>query len=91
MTTSRSPIRVLKNQADSMAKMLKAVERREFPTVPHAAKIIAARDKPGLKFAVMMDDKLISIEMTWAKIHDTSEAALSAFILKYMRNQRDQS
>jgi hypothetical protein len=36
-----------------------------------------------------MDDKVLSIEMSWATIRATSEVGIAEFILKHMRNARD--
>lgn len=89
MTTAHSPLRLLKGQADNMARILKAAERGETPNVPHAAKIAEARTRDSVKFVVAMDDKWLKIEMTWATIRDTSEAGISEFIVKQMREARD--
>lgn len=89
MTTARSPLRVLKAQADNMAVLLKAAERGEKIANDIGGKIAAARQRNAVKFAVVMDDKVLSIDMTWAAIRDTSEAGISEFILKQMRESRD--
>ncbi|MEW4459477.1 hypothetical protein AB1K42_15400 [Roseibium algicola] len=89
MTTKYSPLRVLKSQADGVAKMLKAAERGEEIDARFADKIADARSRETLKFAVMMDDKIITIEMPWAKIQSTSETGLSEYILKQMRESRE--
>lgn len=72
-----------------MAEMLKKAERGEVPAIPFASNILEARSRPSIKFAVMMDDKSIAIEMTWATIRETSQAGISEFILKQMREARD--
>lgn len=89
MTTAHSPLRVLKAQADNIAKMLKMAERGEKIDVRFAEKLDAARGKDALKFAVVMDDKIISIEMPWATIRATSEVGIAEFILKQMREARE--
>lgn len=89
MTTAKSPLRVLKAQADKIAKTVKAVERGENPIEDRGGKIAAARDKPGIKFGVVMDDKVITVEMTWATIRETSEVGMAEYILKQMREARD--
>lgn len=88
MTTSRSPLSKLKAQADRTAQLLKAFDRGE--QIPHqfGEKLRAARGKPSVKFAIAMDDKLISIEMTWATIRATSEVGLAEYMLKQMRGDR---
>ena len=85
MTTSSSPIAKLKNQADNMARMLKAAERGETVANDPAGKIAAARARDTITFAVLMDDKVIKINMAWATIRDTSEPGISAYIVEYMR------
>ena len=89
MTTSRSPLRVLKGQADKIAATIKAAERGEKIDVRFAEKIAAARSKESFKTGIVMDDKIITIEMTWATIRSSSEAGLSEYILKQMRGARD--
>lgn len=89
MTTSHSPLRVLKAQADSIARTIKAVERGENPIEDRGGKIAAYLTKESFKAGVVMDDKVITIEMTWETIRKTSEVALSEFILRQMKGARD--
>lgn len=89
MTTSRSPLRVLKAQADTIAKTIKAVERGENPVEDRGGKIAAARNKPGFKVGVVMDDKVLIVDMSWTTISETSEVGLAEFILKHMRDSRE--
>jgi hypothetical protein len=89
VTTKHSPLRVLKTQAEKCASMLKAAERGEPIDVRFAAQIAAARGREKFKFAIVMDDKVITIEMPWATIRITGEVGLSEYILKLMREQRD--
>ena len=77
MTTKHSPIRSLRNQAEQIAAMLKREVGR-----PH--------EKPETNFAVIMDDNVLKITMAWSTISETSEAGLVEFILKHMRERRDQ-
>jgi hypothetical protein len=83
------PPRVLKAQADNIAAMLKAFERGEKIDSPFAAKLEAARGRDCLKFVVVMDDKVLTIEMPWATIRETSEAGISEYIVKQMPEARD--
>lgn len=88
MTTARSPLRVLKAQADDIAKTLKAAERGEV--VDGGGKLTEARrTKEAIKVAVVMDDKVLSIEIAWATICAHSEVGLGEFILKHMRESRE--
>lgn len=89
MTTSRSPLSQLKAQADKIAATLKAAERGEKIDVRFAEKIDAARAKENFKAGIVMDDKIITIEMPWELIRSTSEAGLSEYILKQMREASD--
>lgn len=89
MTTKHSPLSALKAQADKMAAIIKAAERGEKIDVRFAEKIDAARAKPSFKFGVVMDDKIITIDMPWATIRATSEAGLSEYIVRQMREARD--
>ena len=89
MTTKHSPLSVLKAQADKIAATIKAAERGEKIDVRFAEKIDAARAKPSIKFGVVMDDKIITIDMPWATIRTTSEAGLSEYIVRQMREARD--
>lgn len=90
MTTKNSPRSKIKAQADEIARRLKAAERGEKQTdVRFAEKIEAARrDKETIKFGIVMDDKVITIDMPWEMIRDTSEAAMSEYIVKQMSEAR---
>lgn len=90
MTTSQSPLRVLKAQADSIAKTIKQAERGEPVPLEFAAKLRAARAKNEFVVGVVMDDKLIKITLPWMLLQNTSEVALAAYILKHMRGEREQ-
>jgi len=68
---------------------MKAAERGENIADDPAGKIVAARVRESVKVAVAMDDKILTIELTWKMIAATSEVALSEFILKNMREKRE--
>ena len=89
MTTAQSPLSALKAQADKMAALLAAAERGEKIDVRFAEKIEAARGKESVIFGVVMDDKILKIEMPWARIKETGEVGVSEFILKHMREARE--
>lgn len=89
MTTKNSPLSALKAQADKIAETIKRAERGEKIDVRFAETIKAARGKESFKVGIMMDDKLITIEMPWATIESTSEVGLAAYILKQMREDRN--
>lgn len=90
MTTSQSPLSDIKRQSDKIAKTLKSIERGDIGVdVANTAKIAESRKRSTFKFAVFMDDKIINIELSWEKIRDTSEVALSEYISKLMIDKRD--
>lgn len=85
MSTSSSPAWKLKAEADKMARMLKSAELGEkLPNDP-AGKMAAARKTDRIKFALVMDDKILTIEMTWARIKEMREREISEFIVGHMR------
>ena len=89
MTTRYSPISALKAQADKIAAALKAAERGDKIDARFAEKIVAARANPSFKVGIVMDDKVITIEMLWTTIRSTDEAGLAEYILRLMREARD--
>lgn len=89
MTTKNSPTSVLRNQADRIANSLKRAERGEWIGGGFDAKIVEARSRPGFKAGIVMDDKVIVVEMPWSVIRDTSEAGLSEYILDQMRESQE--
>jgi hypothetical protein len=81
---------VLKAQADKIAAALKAVERGEAVDIIDArGKFAAARHKEAVKFAVIMDDKTLAIEIRWDTIRQMSETGIAEWILRYMRGARE--
>jgi hypothetical protein len=91
MTTRHSPLRILKLHADRIAALLKKIERGEKATDDLGGNLAASRTKQSVKFGVVMDDKFLSIDMPWALIRKSSEHALSEYVLKQMRETRDDS
>ena len=89
MTTSHSPLSALKAQADRIAATIKAAERGEKIDLRFAQKIEEARGKESFKVGIFMDDKVITIDMPWVTIRDTTEVGLAEYILKQMRGARD--
>ena len=86
MTTRSSPITALKAQAEKIATMLKIAQRGGRVDATFAEKISAARrDKDHIKFGVVMDDKIITVEMPWTVIDATEERALAKYILDLMQ------
>jgi len=89
MTTARSPLAALKAQADKIAAALKSAERGEKVATDPAGKIAKARAGESVTFAVVMDDKILKITMTWATIRVTAEAGIAEYILLRMREARE--
>jgi len=89
MTTKHSPISALRAQADHIASMLKAAERGDKIDVRFAEKIAAARANESFTVGIVMDDKIIKLEMPWTVISGTDQAGLSEYILDQMRETRD--
>lgn len=89
MTTKNSPLSALKSQADRIAKVIKQVERGENPIEDRGGKIASARGRESVKVGVVMDDKVLTIDLAWAKIRETSEVAMAAWILDLMRERRE--
>ncbi|UPT53182.1 hypothetical protein [Synechococcus phage Ssp-JY42] len=90
MTTKHSPLRALKAQATNIAAILKAAERGEKIDARFAAKIEAARAQESFKVGIIMDDKIITLDMPWATIQGTSETALVEYIVRQMQETRDE-
>lgn len=89
MTTANSPLSQLKGQADRIAALLKSAERGEKIDARFAEKIKVARTKDSFKTGIVMDDKVITIEMPWAMIRSTDENGLAEYILNLMREAKD--
>lgn len=89
MTTKSSPIQALKAQANKIAATLKAAERGEKVDATFAEKIAAARATKGsIKVGIVMDDKIITLEMPWGTISSISEWELSKYIVDQMQEAR---
>lgn len=89
MSTSKSPAWKLKAEADNMAKIIKAVERGEKVAADPAGKMAAALARGSVKFGIVMDDKIITIDMPTTTIRETDEAGISEYIVQHMRGQRE--
>jgi hypothetical protein len=72
-----------------MSAALKAAERGETIAHDPGGKIAAARKTERVKMGLVMDDKVITIEMTWVTIRETSQAGIAEYILNLMREARD--
>jgi hypothetical protein len=85
MTTSSSSLRVLTAQSNKIAATLKAAERGEG----NADVMVKARATGKAVIAIVMDDKLVTLTIPLATIKNSSEVALAAYVLKHMKEQRD--
>jgi hypothetical protein len=85
MSTAQSPAWKLEAEADKMAKIIKAVERGEKVAADPAGKMAAALARGSVKFGIVMDDKIITINMPTATIRETDEAGIAAWIIEHMR------
>jgi hypothetical protein len=88
MTTKNSPLRVLKSQADQIAAVITAAERGEKVGNIFAEKIEAARNMESVKIGIVMDDKVVTLDIPWVTIRSTGEVGLAQFILDQMRETR---
>lgn len=88
MTTSQSPRSAIKAQSDMIAKLLKAVERGEHPIEDVGGKIAASLASGKVKVGIVMDDKVVTMDMPWPTVKVTSEVALSDMIGRYMRGEK---
>lgn len=79
MTTAQSPVAKLKAQADEIARRLKQGVRGELSSFPK---------KDRIKFGVVMDDKVLTVEMAWDAIVEADEGSLSEMILREMQEKR---
>lgn len=89
MTTKHSPRSALQAQANQIAATLKAAERGDKIDVRFAEKIKEARITESFKVGIVMDDKIIKIEMPWTRIAESDEAGLAEYILGLMLETRD--
>jgi hypothetical protein len=89
MTTAQSPLNLLQTQARKMAVALKAAERGEKIASDPFGKIAAARARPSIKFVVVMDDKVLAMEIPWQVVRETSEDGLVEWIVGQMRESKE--
>jgi len=85
MSTSQSPRRKLKAEASKMARILKDVAAGKSVVEDVGGKLAASLARGTAKVAIMMDDKIIAIEMEWDAVRATGQIALAEVIFKKMR------
>lgn len=81
MTTASSPVTILRAQARRAALALKTAERTGVGVKA------GDREKPEVKFAVVMDDKTMVIEMPWTMIKELTVEELTTFIVREMQKE----
>lgn len=91
MTTKHSSVAKLRKQAEQVARTLKEIESTGFSKHDVGGKIAAARLRPGVKFGIAMDDKILSVGILWSTVREMSEHAIAEWVLKYMREQQNAS
>lgn len=77
MSTANSPLSKLIAESNKMARQLKS----------DCAALMKARGKgrDALSFGIVMDDKMLKIEIPWAAFDASTVAELAALILKQMQ------
>ena len=89
MSTAKSPKWILKAQARRIAATIKSAERGENIDTAFVQKIEEARHREVFKVGIVMDDKIVTIELPWTVIKTTKEAGLAEFIYNQMREKRN--
>ena len=83
-------LRVLRQQAEKIAKTLKAIDRDEYDrSIDPQGKIAQSKVEGTFKMGIVMDHKTVTIKIPWTFISASSETAIKAFVLKHMRDVRD--
>ena len=85
MSTSASPPEKLRAQAHNIAVNLKKLAGGGQVADDPLGKIAAARARGYLDFAIVMDDKIIKIEVPFSKIDELTLPLLCDFIYDAMR------
>lgn len=76
MTTKDSPIERLRDHAEKIALTLKRAAEGGI------------HDKPTTKIGIVMDDKIITMDIPWETIKSTEHAALVDFIVDEMQERQ---
>ena len=67
----------------------KIIGRGENPVEDRGGKLAAARARDVVKVGIVMDDKVLMIDLPWSTIDGMGEVAISQYILKLMREERE--
>lgn len=84
MTTADSPPAKLRAQAHRIAETLKRSALGEKIADDPAGKIPASKERGSCKAGIVMDDKIITIDVPWATIEAASVPELCEFIFEQM-------
>lgn len=87
MSTKDTPESKLRRQAAFMARNLKAMAIA--PLTHLSSNVREARGRDVFTTGIVMDDKFIKIEMPWTNIRESTELALTEYIVKLMREERE--
>lgn len=88
MTTKKSPLRVLKHQADKIASIICAAERGDPIDAQFAKKLQEARASESVSVGIVMDDKIVKLDLPWSVIRHSGQDGLSEYILAQMCEAR---
>jgi hypothetical protein len=83
MTTSASSEAALRAQATRIVAVLKAAERGEAA----GPAMVEARKRDAVKFGIVMDDKVISMSLTWTYIRDNDPIGIVEYIIRHMQGK----
>lgn len=84
MTTVKSPPHQLRAQAHKIAESLKALAAGNATVNDPLGKIEASKARGYIDFAIVMDDKVLKIEIPWTKISELTQPMLCDFIFDLM-------
>jgi len=84
MTTTKSPSQALRAQAHKIAETLKHAAAGEKIANDPAGRIEASKARGFIDFAIVMDDKILKIEIPWQTINELALPLLCDFIFDQM-------
>lgn len=89
MTTAKSPPHELRAQAHKIAESLKLAAAGEKIANDPLGKIEASKARGYVDFAIVMDDKILKIEIPWATIRDLTQPLLCDYIFDQMSEAKN--
>jgi hypothetical protein len=90
MTTAKSPPGQLRAQAHTIADTLKRAARGEKIANDPLGKIPASKERGFIDFAIVMDDKILKIQVPWKVIEESTVPQLCDFIFEQMSKEPDE-